>query len=198
VPCDLLLTLDGKRSVLSPRLGIGVYQCWAFQQKFKSAFGSLSTPEMGEKETGVSSALKPLGRSRSPPLWRPPRCSELADKCIAIVRPSSPPLWKPVPLSQARSQAVLTPSVMKINGLHGQFAQSTSRLQLAPPRPLFNGPTGLLPSIPPSTVLIEDALTGREALAPRKQEALTPAMKCHRCLGPIRQWWVSSCRSVLG
>ena len=32
VPCDLLLTLDGKRSVLSPRLGIGVYQCWAFQQ----------------------------------------------------------------------------------------------------------------------------------------------------------------------
>ena len=95
-------------------------------------FGSLSTPEMGEKETGVSSALKPLGRSRSPPLWRPPRCSELADKCIAIVRPSSSPLWKPVPLSQARSQAVLTPSVMKINGLHGQFAQSTSRLQLAP------------------------------------------------------------------
>ena len=161
-------------------------------------FGSLSTPEMGEKETGVSSALKPLGRSRSPPLWRPPRCSELADKCIAVVRPSSPPLWKPVPLSQARSQAVLTPSVMKINGLHGQFAQSTSRLQLAPPRPLFNEPMGLLPSIPPSTVLIEDALTGREALAPRKQEALTPAMKCHRCLGPIRQWWVSSCRSVLG
>ena len=60
MPCDILLTLDGKRSVLSPRLGIGVYQCWAFQQKFKSAFGSLSTPEMGEKETGVSSALKPL------------------------------------------------------------------------------------------------------------------------------------------
>jgi hypothetical protein len=65
---------------------------------------------------------------------------------------------------------------MKKNGLHGQFAQSTSRLQLTPPRPLFNGPMGLLPSISPSTVLIEDVLTGREALAPRKREALTPAM----------------------
>jgi hypothetical protein len=39
---------------------------------------------------------------------------------------------------------------------------------------------------------------GPEALAPRKREALTPTMKCQRCLGPIRQWWVSSCRSVLG
>jgi len=62
------------------------------QFKFKSAFGSLSTPETGEKETDVSRAPKPLSRSRSPPLWRPPRCSESADKRIAIVRPSSPPL----------------------------------------------------------------------------------------------------------
>ena len=35
------------------------------QFKLKSAFGSLSTPEMGEKETDVTRAPKPLGRSRS-------------------------------------------------------------------------------------------------------------------------------------
>jgi hypothetical protein len=53
------------------------------QFKFKTAFGSLSTPKMGEKETGVSSAHRPPGRCRSPPLWRPPRCSDLADKRFA-------------------------------------------------------------------------------------------------------------------
>jgi hypothetical protein len=135
------------------------------QFKFKTAFGSLSTPEMGEKETGVSSALRPPGRCRSPPLWRPPRCSDLADKRFATSadkrfatsRPSSPPVWKPVPLSQS----VFTQPVMKTNELYGHLAQSTTRLQLAPPRPMFNGPMGLLPSIPPSTVLIEDVLTGR-------------------------------------
>ena len=122
--------------------------------------------ENGRKETGVSSAHRPPGRCRSPPLWRPHRCSDLADKrfatsadkCFATTRPSSPPVWKPVPLSQS----VLTPhlSVMKTNGLYGHLAQSTTRLQLAPPRLMFNGPMGLLPSIPPSTVLIEDVLTG--------------------------------------
>jgi hypothetical protein len=135
------------------------------QFKFKTAFGSLSTPEMGEKETGVSSALRPPSRCRSPPLWCPPRCSDLAHKRVATSRPSSPPVWKPAPLSQS----VLTLSVIKINGLglyghlaqSGLLAQSTTRLQLAPPRPTFNGPMELLPSIPPSTVLIEDALTGR-------------------------------------
>ena len=135
------------------------------QFKFKTAFGSLSTPEMGEKETGVSSALMPPGRCRSPPLWCPPRCSDLAHKRVATSRPSSPPVWKPAPLSQS----VLTPLVIKVNGLglyghlaqSGLLAQSTTRLQLAPPRPLFNGPMGRLPSIPPSTVLIEDVLTGR-------------------------------------
>jgi len=50
---------------------------------------------------------------------------------------------------------------MKTNGLHGNLAQSTTRLQLAPPRRMFKGPMGQLPSIPPSTVLIEDVLTGR-------------------------------------
>jgi hypothetical protein len=59
------------------------------------------------------------------------------------------------------SQSVLTPPVIKTNGLYGHLAQSTTRLQLAPPHPLFNGPIGLLPSIPPSTVLIEDVITGR-------------------------------------
>jgi hypothetical protein len=127
------------------------------QIKFKTAFGSLSTPKMGEKETGVSNALRPPGRCRSPPLWRPPRCSDLADKRFATSRPSSPPVWKPVPLSQS----VLTSPVLKTNGLYGHVAQSTTRLQLAPPRPMFNGTMGSLPSIPPSTVLIEDALTGR-------------------------------------
>jgi hypothetical protein len=81
------------------------------QFKFKTACSSLSTPKMGEKETGFSSAHKPPGRCRSPPLWCPPRCSDLADKRVAtsadkrFAIPSSPPVWKPVPLSQS----VLTP-----------------------------------------------------------------------------------------
>jgi hypothetical protein len=50
---------------------------------------------------------------------------------------------------------------MKTNGLHGHLAQSSTRLQLAPYRPIFKGPMGQLPSVPPSTVLIEDVLTGR-------------------------------------
>jgi hypothetical protein len=127
------------------------------QFKFKTAFGSLSTPEMRAKETGVSSAHRPPRCCRSPPLWRPPRYSDLVDKRLATSRPSSPPVWKPVPLSQS----VFTPSVVKTNGLLGHVDQSSIRLRLAPPRPLFNGPMGLLPSIPPSTVFIEDVLTGR-------------------------------------
>jgi hypothetical protein len=129
------------------------------QFTFKTPFGSLSTPKMGAEETVVSSAHKPPVRCRSPPLWRPPRCSASADKRLASSRPSSPPVWKPVPLSQ--SVLTLHPSVMKTNGLYGHLSQSTTRLQLAPPRPMFNGPMGLLPSIPPFTVLIEDVLTGR-------------------------------------
>jgi hypothetical protein len=127
------------------------------QFKFKMAFNSLSTPEMGAKETDVSSAHRPPRCCRSPPLWRPPRYSDLVDKRLATSRPSSPPVWKPVPLSQS----VFTPSVVKTNGLLGHVDQSSIRLRLAPPRPLFNGPMGLLPSIPPSTVFIEDVLTGR-------------------------------------
>jgi hypothetical protein len=39
--------------------------------------------------------------------------------------------------------------------------QSFTRLPLASHRPIFKGPMGQLPSVPPSTVLIEDVLTGR-------------------------------------
>jgi len=121
------------------------------------AFGSLSPPEMGAIETDVSSAHRPPRRCRSPPLWRSPRYSDLADKRPATSRPSSPPVWKPVPMSQS----AFTPSIVKTNGPLGHADQSFTRLRLAPPRPLFNGPMGPLPRIPPTTVLIEDVLTGR-------------------------------------
>jgi hypothetical protein len=62
------------------------------QFKFKMAFNSLSTPEMGAKETDVSSAHRPPRCCRSPPLWRPPRYSDLVDKRLATSRPSSPPV----------------------------------------------------------------------------------------------------------
>ena len=127
------------------------------QFKFKMAFGSLSPPEMGAIETDVSSAHRPPRRCRSPPLWRSPRYSDLADKRPATSRPSSPPVWKPVPMSQS----AFTPSIVKTNGPLGHADQSFTRLRLAPPRPLFNGPMGPLPRIPPTTVLIEDVLTGR-------------------------------------
>ena len=123
------------------------------QFKFKTPLGSLSTSEMGE-ETSVSSALRPIVRCRSPPLWRPPRCPDLSDKPLAS-RTSSPPVWKPEPQSVQTSR----PSVMQTD--RHLLPQSSTRLLLAPHRSIFKGPMGQLPSVSPSTVLIEDVLTGR-------------------------------------
>jgi len=146
------------------------------QFKFKTPFGSLSTPELGE-ETSVSSALRPPAllssfRCHSPPLWHPSRSPGVTDKRLAL-RSSSPPVWKPVPFSEPHTlrrvtspvwSPVSSPRVPRTRKLKlmdtwqvclGREArtprtptQSSVRFQLAPNRPVFQGTMGQLPRVP--------------------------------------------------
>ena len=92
----------------------------------------------------VALTCRPLLRRR--PFVARPCDGGMSGGAFVLPAPAAAPL--------CRSLLLWSPRAVR------QFAQS-SRLQLAPPRPLFNGPMGRLPSIPPSTVLIEDVLTGR-------------------------------------
>jgi hypothetical protein len=95
-------------------------------------------------------------RGDSPP-YRPEAAPRAASgKRAAASEPESPPFRPDAPPRRAWTQA----------------QPQADRSRLAPIRPPFVGPMGRLPPVPPSTLLVEDVLTGKAQSTELSQELI--------------------------